>query len=159
PESAIYNHKFSRKSDPSPRLRHIPPLFQRCEQGVGMARYRNPNYRHGVLGAAMDRKMRMLLPWLEDAEAIANLLGHLPTQGESVKQQRILLSNSRASLQSRPKYEAPTQVIRELPAEIQQLGAAFCGRPETVSALQGLDWSTGMVDLRHVLSFQKMIAE
>jgi hypothetical protein len=103
--------------------------------------------------------MRTLLPWLEDGEAISYLLGHMPLPGEDVTAQQSLLSASRAKHQARPIYALPAPAIDDLPQEIQQQGEAFCKRPEIASALQGLDWSLGMVDLRQVLSFQKMVAE
>jgi hypothetical protein len=103
--------------------------------------------------------MRLLLPWLDDAEAIAYLLGHMPVPGEDLTAQESVLNSSRASLQARSTYVIPTPTISDLPQAIQEQAAAFCKRPEIVSVLQGLDWSLGMVDLRQVLSFQKMVAE
>jgi hypothetical protein len=107
----------------------------------------------------MNRQTRILLPWLEDLEAITNLLGRIPAQGEDLTAQQSVLNVSRANLQARPAYSLSTPVIDNLPEEVKHLSVAFRTRPEVVAALQGLDWTLGMVDLKQVLSFQKMVVE
>ena len=107
----------------------------------------------------MNRQTRVLLPWLSESEAITSLLGHLPVAGEAIESQRILFNNARDFLLTRDPYSLLTPIIMDFPRDLQTLSAQFCQRPDVVAAMQGLDWSVGIADLREVLSFQKIVNE
>src|SRR5713101_2006764 len=107
----------------------------------------------------MDRQVRVLLAWLEENEAIASLLGHLPAPGEDTAQQAHRAAEARHTLGLRAPYALPTPEVGVLPPALQEQGALFCGRPDVVAAMQGLDWMLGMIDLRGVLGFQKLIVQ
>jgi hypothetical protein len=107
----------------------------------------------------MNRQIRLLLPWLEDNEAIASLLGRLPNVGEDVAGHKVVLNASRVALRARAPYALQTPTLLDFPPELQDAAAQFCGRPEIIAAMQGLDWKIGIADLNQVLSFQKIVAE
>ena len=52
-----------------------------------------------------------------------------------------------------------TPTLQELPPELTDRANAFRARPDVLAALQGLDWTLGIADLEHVLSFQKTVVE
>lgn len=107
----------------------------------------------------MNRQIRLLLAWLEENEAIISLLGRLPEPGENTTAHAIRGAEARHSLSMRLPYASPTPALGVLPAALQEQGALFCRRPDVVAAMQGLDWTLGMVDLREILGFQKMIVQ
>ncbi len=107
----------------------------------------------------MERQVRWLLAWLQENDAIAKLLGHIPAPNEETREQRERWQAARMALQARPPYSSPTPSLGELPPELREQGDAFRQRPDVLAAFQPHDWSLGMVNLEEVLSFQKVVVE
>jgi hypothetical protein len=99
------------------------------------------------------RPARGLLGWLSDQEAATALLGRNPLPGEDLGRQLAVAANYRASVKARPVYQPADPLLsREFPGldEIKS-------RQDVVSNLGPLSWRPAVVDLRRVLSFQKVI--
>ncbi len=107
----------------------------------------------------MERQVRWLLAWLEENDGVANLLGHIPAPDEETNEQRERWQAARRALHVRPPMSPPTPTLGELPPELREQGNAFRQRPDVIAAFQPHDWSLGMVNLREVLSFQKVVVE
>lgn len=107
----------------------------------------------------MERQIRVLLAWLDQGEAIPMLLGHVPGPNEDVVVQMAAWEAARNAMAAREPYRLPTPTFENLPAELSERAEAFRQRPDVLSVFQNLDWTTGMVDLRSVLSFQKLVVE
>jgi hypothetical protein len=107
----------------------------------------------------MDRRVKSLLAWMEQIEAVTTLCGHLPGPMEDTSAQRQVWETARNALERRPAFALPTPTLTELPAALLERGNAFRQRPDVVATFPGLDWTLGIVDLNDVLSFQKAIVE
>ena len=107
----------------------------------------------------MQRQVRVLLGWLEQAEAIPILLGHAPSPNDHVRTQVAAWQAARKAMLARETYRLPTPSLESLPAEISGRAHTFQQRADVLSIFQNLDWMIGMVDLRNVLSFQKLVVE
>jgi hypothetical protein len=62
------------------------------------------DYFRSRLEISMDRQVRLLLAWLEEHEAITNLLGHLPTPGEDTTAHRERSAEARQAVNARAPY-------------------------------------------------------
>lgn len=107
----------------------------------------------------MDRRVRSLIAWLDQNEAITKLLGHIPGPAEDTAAQKQVWEAARRALKGRAAFRLPTPVLTELPLELSERGNAFRQRPDVIATFLGLDWTVGIVDLKDVLSFQKVIVE
>jgi hypothetical protein len=107
----------------------------------------------------MERSVRCLLAWMSEAEAINNLLGHIPAPGEDSGPQRTIWASASDAKDGRDAYQMPTPTLADVPAELAERNAAFAQRPDVVAAFQGMDWRIGVADLSQVLSFQKVVVE
>jgi hypothetical protein len=90
---------------------------------------------------------------MTEVDALNTLLGHLPTPGADVQQQKEAWEAARNANNARPAFRAPDSVPSDLPEELRERGAAFRQRPDVLAAFQSMDWSVGMADLLQVLSF------
>lgn len=107
----------------------------------------------------MERQVRLLLAWLEENEAVGHLLGHMPAPNEEAREQRETWQAARITLQARPPHSSPAPSPGELPPELREQGDAFRQRADVLASLQPHNWSLQMVNLREVLSFQKLVVE
>jgi hypothetical protein len=104
----------------------------------------------------MNRPVRILLPWVDEGEAIAALLGfRFPNPGEDISFARQLHAEQTEALRRRPEFVPPRDVITALPESHRERSAAFLAAVRTHGAppLQ-----VGVVDLRSLLGFQKVVA-
>ncbi len=107
----------------------------------------------------MEQQMRWLIAWMNEAEAIASLAGHLPRPDEDLNERRRVWQSATQALGMRALYKDPVLRLEELPPVLNEAAGAFCATPEVAATLHGLDWKLGYVDLNNVLSFQKAVAE
>jgi hypothetical protein len=107
----------------------------------------------------VDRRIRSLIAWVDQNEAVTTLLGHLPGPAEDTSGQKQVWEVARRALEGRAAFRLPTPNLTELPPELLQRGNAFRLRPDVIATFPGLDWTVGIVDLKDVLSFQKIVIE
>jgi len=67
--------------------------------------------------------------------------------------------NSGATLQRRRPYRQSTPVLSKLQGKLKQRAEEFRQRPDVIADLDGQDWTVGMVDLRNLLSFHRVVDE
>lgn len=99
------------------------------------------------------RPARGLIGWLSDQEAASALLSRNPKPGEDVSEYISVAAECRAAVQERPVFQALDPVLHRSFAGLDEVSA----RPDVASALGNLKWGPAVVDLRKVLSFQKVI--
>jgi hypothetical protein len=107
----------------------------------------------------MQRQVRALLAWLDRAEAIPTLLGHMPGPNDGTSAQVAIWETARNAMAAREPYQLPAPTLEVVPTELAERAQAFRQRPDVLSIFQNMDWTVGMVDLRTVLSFQKLVVE
>jgi len=98
------------------------------------------------------------LAWMNESDALSVLLGGAPAADDDIQEQYCSWQEARAALMRRPSFRQSTSLLSTVPHALEQKLSAFQHRPDVLEALQGLEWSTGMVDLRYVLSFQRVVA-
>ena len=100
------------------------------------------------------RRMRALLGWFDDQEAIAAQLGRMPGLTEDLSAARARAADYRNRVALRPPHvsQDPEVSIGDAP-----LLARIENRLDVKSAFAGMRWRPAFVDLRRVLSFQKFI--
>ncbi len=103
----------------------------------------------------MNRPARALVGWLAANEAVSMLLGRNPNPGDSVDVQIKASEPYRDAVERREPY-VPTDPIVDDHQFSDQL-ADVAARPEVQTSFHGLVWRTAVVDLTHVLSFQKLV--
>jgi hypothetical protein len=99
------------------------------------------------------RPARGLLGWLSDQEAVTALLGRNPVPGEDIVSQLAVAAECRSSASARSVYQVSDSVLRREFEGLHDIGS----RQDLVSNLGPLNWRPAVVDLRRVLSFQKVI--
>ena len=99
-------------------------------------------------------KGRALLAWLTDDEGKHVLLGHTP--GPSDDQARLMakINLARAALAARPAYEPQPAIV---PLDDPRIAAAQA-RADLKAEFWSMAWTVGFVDLREVLTFQKLVS-
>ncbi len=107
----------------------------------------------------MERLVRCLLAWMNEQEAITTLLGHIPGQGEQTELERSLWDAAKNAKDARAGYDMPVPTLAPIPQELAELSDAFRQRSDVIATFQGMDWSVGVADLNHVLSFQKIVVK
>jgi hypothetical protein len=107
----------------------------------------------------MPRRIRFLMAWMEQAEAIGNCLGRVQTPNDDVAQYIAAWEAARGVLAARNPYQLEVPVLREMPPELAERSMVFQQRPDVIAAFQGLDWTVGIADLTRVLSFQKFVVD
>jgi len=105
------------------------------------------------------RQVRFLLGWMSREEAINTFLGRVQAPADDIANYTERWEAARHALQTRDAFRLPPPVLEELPPELMDRANAFRARPDVISAFQPYDWTIGVADLEHVLSFQKTITE
>jgi hypothetical protein len=102
----------------------------------------------------VQRPVRALLGWLNEAEAYQFLLGRQPTPADDVTALRQQWLAARLAVASRPPY-SDTNVIVEMddPTLVETIRA----RTEIQAAFPGQQWRPAYVELSQVVSLQKLI--
>ena len=105
----------------------------------------------------MDRPTRSLLAWFDQDEAVKTLLGHVPAAGQDVSHQVAQWTEKQKALAARIPYTSDTPVIEPFPESLSKLAVTFTARPDVQAMLAGFRWELGVVNLAHVLSYQKIV--
>jgi len=92
--------------------------------------------------------------WLNEPEALSAMLGRAATPADDVASLRSLHRAYQQAVQKLEPYEAEDPRVDLSTPEL----ASVASRPDIQSVLSGLTWKPAMVDLRKVLSFQKLIS-
>jgi hypothetical protein len=96
-----------------------------------------------------------LVGWLSDNEALQVLLGHNVLPTDDITGLQDIIAACRTAVTSRPAF-APSDPISDIPD--RSVADAMSARPDIRAALGDLHWRPAMVDLRGVLTFQKIIS-
>lgn len=99
------------------------------------------------------RATRILLAWLSDTEAVAQILGRTPMPQDDLSSIRAKIARARAAVLARPTFMAGDPVIDADRAVLDQIAS----RPELRAAIPDAPWTVEWVDLTRVLSVQKLI--
>jgi hypothetical protein len=99
------------------------------------------------------RPARSIIGWLSDQEAVHTLLGRSPLPSDDLPPLHGTIAMCRKTVQSRRPYRPEDPVLRKRPAYLK----AIANRPEIAATFAGLPWQPAMVDLRKILSFQKLV--
>jgi hypothetical protein len=105
------------------------------------------------------RRVRFLFGWMPRDEAINTFLGRVQAPAGNIADYAAQWEAAHQALQARGAFQLPAPVLREVPRELMDRANAFRARPDVISAFQALDWTVGIADLEHVLSFQKTVSE
>lgn len=100
------------------------------------------------------RPGRALIGWMAEAEAIAAMLGRTPTPVDDVTELRARAAQARRSVESRAAMTASAAIVDETDPRLVGVQT----RQDLASSFPGLKWRAAIIDLRKVLSFQKVIA-
>ena len=101
------------------------------------------------------RPARALIGWLSPSEATTMRLGRNPNPGEDVEAHIRATEPYRESVARRvPRIFTSPLVDDE---RFSSLLTEVASRPEVQASFHGLEWRPAVVDLTHVLSFQKII--
>jgi hypothetical protein len=100
------------------------------------------------------RPVRALIGWLNEPEALSAMLGRVPTPADDLTSLRKLHLAYQQAVQLREPYKAEEPRVDISTPELESV----LGRPDVRSVFAGLNWKPAMVDLRKVLSFQKLIS-
>jgi hypothetical protein len=94
-----------------------------------------------------------LIGWLSDQEAAAALLGRNPMPGEDISSHLAVSAECRATVQRRPAFRNADAIVqRDFPG-LKDVAL----RQDVIATLGILKWRPAVVDLRRVLTFQKVI--
>ena len=107
----------------------------------------------------MEQQSRWLLAWMNEEEAIPALLGRPPAPDENTTESRRVWHDSRAALMHRGPYRQTTPALSKLPGNLKKQATKFRQRPDVIADLDGQDYTVGMIDLRKVLSLQRVVEE
>lgn len=106
----------------------------------------------------MQQPTKTLLPWLEQGEAVAVLLGgRMPGPNDQTQPHIDRWRAQKAIVDARGAYAVIHEPLQALPDQLQERATAFRARADVQNGLHGLDWDLGVVDLTNVLSFQKVV--
>jgi hypothetical protein len=104
---------------------------------------------------AVHRPARALIGWLTPSEATTMLLGRNPKPGEDVEAHLKATEPYRESVARRDPRIFTDPIVDD--DRFSSMLADVAGRPEVQASFHGLAWKPAVVDLTHVLSFQKII--
>jgi len=108
-----------------------------------------------ILGEpVLRRQARALLGWMNDQEAITALLGRNPLPGEDVDHFRTRVAEARSAVAQRLPSNLEDPISEGAESQLESVGR----RPEIASSFHGMRWHPAIIDLRKVLSFQKIIS-
>jgi len=105
----------------------------------------------------MQQAIRVLLPWLPQAEAVSFLLGRVPHDGEDISEIVAIWHESCKRLERRPVVLKSTPVIQSVPDDLKGKVAELKSRPDLKRMFTELNWEVQIVDLHNLISFQKFI--
>lgn len=117
-----------------------------------------PQDTSGLLVAGeqvVNRPARALIGWVTPNEAITMLLGRNPNPGDDVEAQINAAEPYRDAVAHREPSVFTNPVVDD--HQFSDLLADVANRPEVQASFHGLIWRPAVVDLTHVLSFQKII--
>jgi hypothetical protein len=98
--------------------------------------------------------MRALLGWFDEHEAVVSQLGRMPGPGEDSSQVHARAVQYRERVATRSVYAPEDPVV---PAVDGSILSEIETRMDVKSAFAGMNWKPAFVDLRRVLSFQKLV--
>jgi hypothetical protein len=101
----------------------------------------------------LHRKARALIGWMSEPEAITTLLGRTALANEDLSGLRKRHAEAQLAV-SRLDIRQPEDPVM---SDSDPLLTEIRSRPEVAANFQGMDWRPAMVDLRRVLTFQKII--
>jgi len=99
------------------------------------------------------RPVRILLGWLADQEAAQLLMGRAPMPTDDLRPQLTAVASSRNIVAKRHEFVSEDPVCDVKHAKLQKVAE----RPEVQAHFHGFTWRPTVVDLRKVLSFQKLV--
>jgi len=101
------------------------------------------------------RPARALVGWLSKQEGANFILGRNPAPTEDVSAEISLAARYAESVAARPAYEPQDPRVKD--ERFDDLLEEVANRPEVIANFHNLAWKPAIVDLRKVLSFQKII--
>ncbi len=101
----------------------------------------------------LHRKARALIGWMSEPEAITSLLGRNAKPNEDLNPLRKTHAEARNAVSRLETREPENPVIADSGPRLDEIRS----RPEVAANFPGMDWRPAIVDLRRVLSFQKII--
>lgn len=114
---------------------------------------------HAVPASAPDqggtdtRPTRSFIGWLDDADALSQLLGRGPTPEDELTDLARKVAAAKAAVSARPGFEARDPIVEGDSSVLSQIEA----RPDVQGSFAGVNWSVNWVDLSRVQSVQKFI--
>jgi hypothetical protein len=97
--------------------------------------------------------LRVLLGWMNDAQATHFLLGRQPLPADDLAPIQQKIKDCQTAVAARP-VRKPVNPMREIG---RATAAALKARPDIQAAFAPLQWEPALVDLRQVLSYQQII--
>jgi hypothetical protein len=101
----------------------------------------------------LHRKARALIGWMSEPEAIVSLLGRNALPSEDLTALRKRHADARTAASNLEIRESENPVVTDSGGQLDEIRS----RPEVAANFPGLNWRPAIVDLRRVLSFQKII--
>jgi hypothetical protein len=101
------------------------------------------------------RPARALIGWLSPSEATTMRLGRNPNPGEDIEVHVRATESYRESVARRAPRIFTNPLVED--EQFSSLLAEVADRPEVQATFHGFAWRPAVVDLTHVLSFQKVI--
>ncbi len=99
------------------------------------------------------RSARALLGWLGEQEGVTTLLGRNPIPGEDVGHLREQWSDANRARTKLGRLEVDDPIVELDSVRLREVA----NRREIAASFHGMNWRPAVVDLRRVLSFQKLI--
>jgi len=100
------------------------------------------------------RPARALIGWMSEPEALTALLGRNPIPTDDLGSFRSMAAAARRSVEALPRRPFDSAVVDDADPQL----ASTQSREDVAANFPGLDWRAAFVDLRKVISFQKIIA-
>lgn len=101
----------------------------------------------------LTRNARALIGWLSEQEGLNALLGRAPMPGEDVRNLRDRWLKAKKARSELAPLEIEDPIVELDTGRLREVG----DRPEIAANFPGMNWRPAVVDLRRVLSFQKLI--
>jgi hypothetical protein len=97
--------------------------------------------------------LRVLIGWMNETEATHFLLGHQPGPTDDLTHIQQKIKDCQTAVATRP-IRQPVNPIRDID---KNTAASLKARPDIQAAFAPMEWEPAMVDLRKVLSYQRII--
>lgn len=101
----------------------------------------------------LHRSARALIAWMSEPEAVVSLLGRNPLPGEDLAAYRRKHAQARAAVGNLEAQSFTDPLVSDSGDQFNEIRT----RPEIAANFPGLVWRPAIVDLRRVLTFQKVI--